>query len=76
MKRIGIIRITYESLENILEIQKDHHIVGIVSNIMDIQNRIVRFIVKGPLMPLQHDNYEEIIVVPFEDIKDIIKGVN
>ena len=32
-----------------------------------------KLIMKGPLMPLQYDEGEDIVVVRYEDIKDVIR---
>ena len=73
MKRIGIVRISFDLLEDVLGVQKDHHIVGVISNVIDTHNRVVKLIIKGPLMPLQYDEGEDIVIVRYEDIKDVIR---
>jgi hypothetical protein len=51
MKQLGIIHITFEKLESLLQIPEDHHIQTIIFGERRKMDSTVDFVIRGPMMP-------------------------
>lgn len=71
--QMGLVRITYELLEDLLTLDATHKIVDIYAEPEDRQKNQLRVKVVGPKMPHHVEGFEPVII-PFTDIKEgIIK---
>jgi len=77
MKRRGIIDITYELLEKLLELDSEHHIVGLLDcntskeKFSMFKDDIIKIKIEGPKMPEVMENDE---IMNFHEYKFIRKG--
>jgi len=67
VRRRGKIKVTFEKLEDVLELPESHKIVGVLCDPTDTLNSEVKVVIDGPQMPIQREG-EEAQVVGLEDL--------